>query len=47
MTETLIDTPKCNCVKNDKIVYGEEIVDRFPRGIHYKLQTNVLFSPSR
>ena len=25
MTETSINTAKFNCVKNDKIVYGEEI----------------------
>ena len=25
MTETLINSAKFNCVRNDKIVYGEEI----------------------
>ena len=27
MTERSINTDKCNCVKNDKIVYNEEEVD--------------------
>ena len=25
VTETSIHTAKCNCLKNDKIVYGEEV----------------------
>ena len=29
MSETSINTAKCNRVKNDKVVYGEEIDSRW------------------
>ena len=42
MTETSINTAKCNnCVKNDKIVYGEELDSRYNRyPLEYIQMTN-------
>ena len=46
MTETSINTAKCNCVKNDKNGEGVEIVDSIMEYItSYKLM--LLSSPSR